>query len=181
MTMTYQEIINFWFDEIESKLWWIKDTAFDTEIGQRFGAIHAAALRCECYRWRVHPLGRLAEIIVLDQFSRNIYRDQPLAFANDSLSLALAQEAIALQADNALTATQKAFLYMPYMHSESAAIHEVAVTLFDQPGMESNLSFELRHKTIIDRFGRYPHRNAMLGRTSTEEEIAFLQQPGSSF
>ena len=100
MTMTYQEIINFWFDEIESKLWWIKDTAFDTEIGQRFGAIHAAALRCECYRWRVHPLGRLAEIIVLDQFSRNIYRDQPLAFANDSLSLALAQEAVVAGGQN---------------------------------------------------------------------------------
>ena len=181
MTMTYQEIINFWFDEIESKSWWIKDEAFDSEIRQRFGAIHAAAVRCECYPWRAHPLGRLAEIIVLDQFSRNIYRDRPLAFANDSLSLALAQEAVALQVDKTLTATQKAFLYMPYMHSESAAIHEVAVTLFDQPGMESNLAFELKHKTIIDRFGRYPHRNVIMRRTSTAEEIAFLQQPGSSF
>jgi uncharacterized protein (DUF924 family) len=179
--MTYQEIIQFWFDEIEAKSWWIKDEVFDTQIRQRFGAIHATAARCECYPWRAQSLGRLAEIIVLDQFSRNIYRDQPLAFTSDSLSLALAQEAIALQVDKTLTAAQKAFLYLPYMHSESAAIHEVAVTLFDQPGMESNLAFELKHKTIIDRFGRYPHRNGIMGRTSTAEEVAFLKQPGSSF
>ena len=181
MAVTFQEIAHFWFDELESKSWWIKDEAFDAEIRQRFGAIHALAARCECYPWRTQPLGRLAEIIVLDQFSRNIYRDQPLAFATDALSLALAQEAVALQVDKKFTATQKAFLYLPYMHSESAAIHEAAVSLFDQPGLESNLAFELKHKTIIDRFGRYPHRNAILGRTSTEEEIAFLQQPGSSF
>jgi uncharacterized protein (DUF924 family) len=179
--MTYEEVVHFWFDELEPKSWWIKDETLDTEIRQRFSVIHAAAARCECYPWREQPLGRLAEIIVLDQFSRNIYRDQPLAFATDALSLALAQEAVALQVDKTLTPTQKAFLYVPYMHSESAAIHEIAVILFDQTGMESNLAFELKHKTIIDRFGRYPHRNEIMGRTSTPEEIAFLQQPGSSF
>ena len=179
--MTYREIIPFWFDEEESRSWWTRDEAYDAEIRQRFGVIHASAALCECSPWRAQSLGRLAEIIVLDQFSRNIYRDQPLAFANDSLSLALAQDAVALQVDKKLTATQKAFLYMPYMHSESTAIHEVAVSLFDQPGMESNLAFELKHKTIIDRFGRYPHRNIIMGRTSSAEEIEFLQQPGSSF
>jgi len=177
----HQAVIDFWFNEIEPKSWWIKDDAFDAEIQQRFGELHAAATRCECYRWRDAPLGRLAEIIVLDQFSRNLYRDQPLAFAYDPLSLALAQEAVAQQADSSLTAPQKSFLYMPYMHSESAAIHEIAAILFAQPGMEPNLEFELQHRAIIDRFGRYPHRNAILGRESSTEEIEFLQQPGSSF
>ncbi len=177
----YQAVIDFWFNEIEPKSWWIKDAAFDAEIRQRFGEHHAAASQGECHGWREAPRGRLAEIIVLDQFSRNIYRDQPLAFACDSVALILAQEAIALQADQSLPPSQKAFLYLPYMHSESAAIHEIAVTLFSQAGMESNLAFELKHKAIIDRFGRYPHRNAILNRQSTEEEIEFMKQPGSSF
>lgn len=177
----YQGVIDFWFNEIEPKSWWIKDDVFDAEILQRFGTLHTAASRCECHAWREAPLGRLAEIIVLDQFSRNLYRDQPLAFACDPLSLALAQEAVAQQADQSLAPPQRAFLYMPYMHSESSAIHKIAVTLFEQSGMKSNLEFELKHQAIIDRFGRYPHRNTVLGRESTAEEIEFLQQPGASF
>ncbi|RMH18945.1 MAG: DUF924 domain-containing protein, partial [Gammaproteobacteria bacterium] len=127
------------------------------------------------------PTGRLAEIIVLDQFSRNLYREDPRAFAQDALALALSQEAIAQEADQALSASQKAFLYMPFMHSESAIIHEMALKLFDQPGLEGNLDFEIQHKTIIDQFGRYPHRNAILGRSSTEAEQKFLQNPGAGF
>ncbi len=179
--MQYQTVIDFWFNEIEPKSWWIKDETFDAEIRQRFGEIHAAASQGECHGWREVPLGRLAEIIVLDQFSRNIYRDQALTFACDATALVLAQEAIAQQADQSLAPSQRAFLYMPYMHSESAAIHEIAVTLFTQSGMESNLAFELKHKAIIDRFGRYPHRNEILKRPSTKEEIEFMKQPGSSF
>ena len=118
---------------------------------------------------------------MLDQFSRNIYRDDARSFASDTLALALAQEAVASGADQSLSAVERSFLYMPYMHSESAAIHIVAMQLFDQPGLESNLEFEKRHKAIIDRFGRYPHRNAVLGRASTPEEVEFLKQPGSSF
>lgn len=179
--LQYQTVIDFWFNEIEPKSWWVKDAVFDAEIQQRFGALHAAASQGEYHLWREAALGRLAEIIVLDQFSRNIYRDQPLAFACDSVALVLAQEAIAQQADQSLPPSQRAFLYLPYMHSESPAIHEIAVTLFAQAGMESNLAFELKHKAIIDRFGRYPHRNAILNRQSTEEEIEFMKQPGSSF
>jgi uncharacterized protein (DUF924 family) len=143
--------------------------------------LHYAAKRCELYGWRESAKGRLAEIIVLDQFSRNIYRNHPNAFAYDSLALALAQTAVAINRDHELDIEQRSFLYMPYMHSESLMMHEVAVTLLSQPGMEANLQFELRHKEIIDRFGRYPHRNAILGRSSTPEEIDFLKTAGSSF
>ena len=118
---------------------------------------------------------------MLDQFSRNVYRDTARAFAQDALSLALAQELAASGQDRSLPTAQRVFAYMPYMHSESAVIHEQALELFAQPGMENNLDFERRHKAIIDRFGRYPHRNAVLGRTSTVEELAFLSEPGSSF
>lgn len=136
----------------------------------------------ELYGWRKTAHGRLAEIIVLDQFSRNMYRDQPQSFAADPMALVLAQEAVFLGADKKLkTPQEQAFLYMPYMHSESEIIHEVALDLFSQPGLENNYAFELKHKEIIDRFGRYPHRNDILGRQSTAEELAFLKEPGSSF
>jgi uncharacterized protein (DUF924 family) len=177
----YEAILNFWFNELTPAHWWKKDEALDAEIKQRFAAIHAQAARCELFEWRMAAKGRLAEIIILDQFSRNIFRDSPHAFAHDPLALALAQEAVALDADKALSPTERSFLYMPFMHSESAAIHQIAVALFSAPGMENNLDFELKHQAIITRFGRYPHRNKMLGRESTAEEIEFLKGPGSSF
>jgi uncharacterized protein (DUF924 family) len=117
----------------------------------------------------------------LDQFSRNVYRDTPRAFAQDALALVLAQELVASTQDRSLPAAQRVFAYMPTMHSESALVHAQAVVLFSQSGLESNLNFELRHKAIIDRFGRYPHRNTILGRSSSAEELAFLAEPGSSF
>ncbi len=176
-----EAVLEFWFDELEQAQWWHKDGALDALIAERFGTLHARALQCELYDWRRTAQGRLAEIIVLDQFSRNIYRDTPAAFAGDPLALALAQTAVAAGADQVLTPTQKSFLYMPYMHSESLAIHEQAVKLYSQPGLEFNLDFEIRHKEIIERFNRYPHRNAILGRESTPDEVDFLRQPGSSF
>lgn len=179
--MDYNAVINFWFNEFEAKQWWVKDPEFDQLISQRFANTHAAAQAGELSDWRGDDLGRLAEIIVLDQFSRNMFRDSGEAFACDALALVLAQEAIRAGADASLSATQKAFLYIPFMHSESALIHEQAVELFNQPGMESNYDFELKHKAIIDRFGRYPHRNALLGRESSAEELEFLKQPGSGF
>ena len=118
---------------------------------------------------------------MLDQFSRNMFRDTAGAFAWDAMALVLSQTAVAIGVDQHLEPRQRAFLYMPYMHSESPLIHEIAVNLFSQPGLENNLEFENKHKAIIDRFGRYPHRNQVLGRTSTAEETAFLMQPGSSF
>ncbi|MCL1041782.1 DUF924 domain-containing protein [Shewanella marisflavi] len=178
---TPDEILKFWFEEIEPKAWFAKDLAFDQGIKTRFGELLTQAINGELYHWRTTPQGRLAEIIVLDQFSRNIHRDTPLAFAADPMALALAQEAVAAGVDKQLQPKQVPFLYMPYMHSESRAIHEVALILFNREGAENNLAFEQRHKAIIDRFGRYPHRNAILGRLSTEEELAFLAEPGSSF
>ncbi|SER61975.1 Uncharacterized conserved protein, DUF924 family [Vreelandella subterranea] len=181
MLSDVQAVLDFWFEALTPAQWFKKDPEMDQAIRERFGTLHAQAAQCECYAWRQTPRGRLAEIIVLDQFSRNIYRDDARAFATDTLALALAQEAVAAGADASLSSEQRAFLYMPYMHSESAAIHERAVALFNQPGLEKNFDFEVRHKAIIDRFGRYPHRNALLGRVSTDEELAFLKQPGSSF
>ena len=176
-----ETILDFWFREISPRQWWVKSEDFDRAIEARFGELLRAAGRCELYGWRETAQGRLAEIIVLDQFSRNIHRDSPLAFACDALALALAQWAVASGADRELDAGQRAFLYMPWMHSESLTIHDRAVALFSLPGMEGNLDFELKHKAIIERFGRYPHRNALLGRPSTPEELEFLKTPGSSF
>ncbi|MGH1540835.1 MAG: DUF924 family protein [Arenicella sp.] len=177
----YQEIVTFWFDEIDSSKWWVKDEEFDNLLRQRFSMVHAQADQCELYEWRQTAKGRLAEVIVLDQFSRNMFRGSWRSFASDSLALALAQEAIALGVDQELTQIQRSFLYMPFMHSESARIHEIAVELFSSNGEKNNLNFELKHKAIIDRFGRYPHRNDILGRESSSEELEFLSGPGSSF
>ncbi len=176
-----QDIIDFWFEETGPKFWWKKDADFDQLIADRFEVAHHMAIQGKLASWRKTPLGRLAEIIVLDQFSRNLYRDSALAFAYDEQALALAQEAIHVKADQELEARQKIFLYLPFMHSESKAAHETALTLFKAAGLESNYNFELKHKVIIDRFGRYPHRNDVLGRQSSEEELEFLQEPGSSF
>lgn len=175
------EVINFWFVESSPEQWFKKDTLFDSLVTERFKNLHSAAIKCELHSWRDTPSGRLAEIIILDQFSRNIYRGKKEAFASDLIALVLSQEALHVKAHNSLDAQQKVFLYMPFMHSESADIHEIAVHLFGEPGMERNLDFELRHKAIIDRFGRYPHRNDILGRVSTLEEIEFLKTGGSSF
>ena len=177
----HKEIIKFWFEEISQTQWWKKDVQFDQLIASRFLEVHGQASRCELNQWRDTVDGRLAEIIVLDQFSRNIYRDSPLSFATDSLALVLAQEAIRVGADKKVSESMRSFFYMPFMHSESAVIHEEAVVLYEAYGNEGNLDFELRHKAIIDRFGRYPHRNEILGRDSTAEEVEFLSQPGSSF
>ncbi|HLX54817.1 MAG TPA: DUF924 family protein [Aquella sp.] len=177
----YQEVIDFWFNEINPKQWWEKSPQFDDSIRQRFGNLHKAAINGELWAWRSNPLGALAEIILIDQFSRNMYRDTPLAFAYDSMALVLAQTAHKNKLDQELTPTMRAFLYLPFMHSESVLIHQEAVKLFQQAGMEDNLDFELKHKAIIDRFGRYPHRNSILGRESTLKEITFLQTENSSF
>jgi uncharacterized protein (DUF924 family) len=178
---TYREILDFWFNEIEAALWWKKDEDFDALLRKRFSEVHARAVRCELFDWRREAGGRLAEIIVLDQFSRNMFRDSSMAFASDAMSLTLSQEAIACGADQALTPLQRSFLYMPFMHSESLQIHEVAVELFRKNGIQANLDSEFSHKKIIEQFGRYPHRNRILGRQSTVEEIEFLTKPGSSF
>lgn len=175
------DVLRFWFTELTPEQWWSKDEQLDRLIKEKFLTLHERAARCELFAWRETARGRLAEIIVLDQFPRNMFRDSARAFATDALALVLAQEAVACKADAELKPDEKAFLYMPFMHSESLIIHEQAIALFRQPGLEKNLDFELKHKVIIEKFGRYPHRNEVLGRKSSPAELEFLQQPGSSF
>lgn len=179
--MQAQDILDFWFDPDHRSLWYAKSDEFDAKIHALFQTIHQQASQGELWSWRKTAEGRLAEIIILDQFSRNLYRDQAQAFAYDGIALILAQEAISLQLDAQLSPDQCSFLYMPFMHSESKVIHEFALQLFQRLGNEINLSFEKKHKVIIDRFGRYPHRNKILGRDSSAEELEFLTQPNSSF
>lgn len=175
------DILNFWFSAEAKPLWFAKNPDFDQQITSRFSNTLEQARQGELWSWRDNALGRLAEIIVLDQFSRNIFRNQPQAFAQDPLALMLAQEAISLSLDETLNAEQRCFLYLPFMHSESKLIHQHALQLFEKLNNPTNLDFELKHKAIIDRFGRYPHRNAILGRTSSPEERQFLTEPNSHF
>ncbi|WP_111895336.1 DUF924 family protein [Acinetobacter sp. MB5] len=177
----YQTVIKFWFEEIQPSQWFKSEPELDLLIRERFTDLLVQAKRAELFSWRDNAMGRLAEIILLDQFSRNIFRGHAEAFSADSLALVLAQEAIRNGCDKDLAPHMRAFCYLPYMHSESSVIHQEALKLFNQPGLEGNLEFEIKHKAIIDRFGRYPHRNQVLGRSSTAEELDFLMLPGSSF
>lgn len=174
-------LLKFWFQELTPEQWWKKDPTLDEHIRKNYRSLHHQATQGELWEWRKTAEGRLAEVLILDQFSRHIYRDQPQAFVMDSMALALAQEAISLKLDLELSPIKRSFLYLPLMHSESRKIHEIAVKLYTALGLKNNLEFELKHKKIIDRFGRYPHRNAILGRSSTEEELAFLQEEDSRF
>ena len=176
-----EKVLEFWFSVLTPKDWFAKNETLDKKISDLFLETYNSACRGELFAWRKTIEGRLAEIIVLDQFSRNIFRDDPRAFQFDSLALTLSQEASLKPEVKELPLGKKAFLYMPFMHSESLIVHEQAVILFSEPGLENNLDFEHRHKKIIEQFGRYPHRNVILGRESTVEEIDFLKGPGSSF
>lgn len=179
--MQHTEVLRFWFEELTAEQHFTKDLNLDEQIKTRFGDVHTAAKQGELFDWRATPEGRLAEVIVLDQFSRNMFRGLPESFASDPVALVLADVAIAAGDDVKLKTEQRYFLYMPFMHSESRLIHKTAMELFKQPGLESAYEYEIRHKAIIDRFGRYPHRNDVLGRTSTPEELEFLKGPHSSF
>ncbi len=183
-------VLDFWFAEDNEPYWFAQNDDFDQQINDKFGKIWQAAKQGECVCWRraeerVNPVanlaGRLAEIIVLDQFSRNLCRGQAAAFAQDGMALVLAQEAIQQSHFDTLPMEWRRFIIMPFMHSESAAIHERYLSLFEQLDDPETLDFEHRHKDIIDQFGRYPHRNEALNRKSTAEEKEFLKQPNSSF
>lgn len=176
-----ENVLHFWFQELDSKLHFAKIPELDQRIRDRFLQTYHDVLNGKTRAWQKTPEGKLAEIIVLDQFSRNIFRDSPQAFAGDMFALNLAQAAVACGDDQKIPIERRSFIYMPYMHSEDREIHEKAVMLFSQKGLEFNLKFELMHKKIIDRFGRYPHRNQVLGRVSTTEEIEFLKEKGSAF
>lgn len=176
------QVLDFWFTEAGSKKWFEKNLDFDQVLIERFTHVLKRAAAAEYYTWRTSAQGRLAEIIVLDQFSRNIFRNTPAAFAQDAMALALAQEAVAAGILEELNNIEvRNFILMPYMHSESKLIHHQAEALFKKYSSEKTYEYELRHKVIIDRFGRYPHRNEVLARTTTVEELEFLKQANSSF
>lgn len=186
-------VLDFWFDKDNEQYWFAENDQFDQQINDKFGAIWQAAKQGEYVTWRIATspadsnssitalAGRLAEIIVLDQFSRNLCRGLACAFSQDSMALVLAQEAIQHPHFDTLPMVWRRFMIIPFMHSESLMIHERYLPLFEQLGDAETLDFEHRHKDIIEQFGRYPHRNDVLDRESTGEEEAFLQQPNSSF
>lgn len=175
------EIVSFWFETLKPEDWYRKDPAIDAEISRRFGATYEALKDSVPPEWIAEPKGMLAAILVLDQFPRNMFRDDPRAFATDRAALALAKRAIGEGIDMRLTPQQRAFIYMPFQHSEARDDQARSIELFTALGAPLNLDFALRHQAIIARFGRFPHRNSVLHRTSTAEELAFLQEPGSSF
>jgi uncharacterized protein (DUF924 family) len=189
-----QQVLDFWFGAPGTvgygqarREWFVKQPAFDAEIRERFGALIDAAIQGGLRDWdEAGPQGVLARILLLDQFTRNAYRDTPAAFAGDALALAAAQALVDAGADRHLLPVQRSFVYMPFEHAEDAFMQERAVELFsrlaaEQPGFESSLDYAHRHRGVIARFGRFPHRNAILGRASTPEEIEFLQQHGARF
>ena len=178
---TIDEIVAFWFETLKPEDWYRKNPAIDAAITERFSATYEALKTGVPPEWLAEPKGMLAAIIVLDQFPRNMFRDDPRAFATDRAALALAKRAIGEGTDMRLAPEQRAFIYMPFQHAETREDQARSVELFTALGDPNNLDFAPRHQPIIERFGRFPHRNSVLGRASTAEELAFLQEPGSSF
>lgn len=174
------DVIQFWF-ELKVEDWFGASPDLDARIKDHFGATHAAVASGETFGWRATADGRLAEIVVLDQFSRNIYRGSGKAFAFDGIALVLAQEAVSRGVDQELQGPRRTFLYMPYMHSESPIVHEEAMRLFTALGDENALKFERAHFDIIKQFGRYPRRNAPLGRESTPAELEYIAKNAGPF
>jgi uncharacterized protein (DUF924 family) len=182
------DILIFWFGPpplAARDAWFRKDPAFDATIRTRFGETIAAARAGAYGGWCAEPRGALARVIVLDQFTRNAFRDTPDAFSGDARALATAEDAIAKGHDRALEPVERSFLYMPFQHAEDPAAQERSLALFGalaaETGQDGQLPWAKKHADVVRRFGRYPHRNAILGRASTPEEIAFLQTPGSRF
>ena len=174
-------VLTFWFEELSPEQWFATDPLLDATIRHRFGELYEALAANGPGDWSETADGTLAAVIVLDQFPRNIFRGQPRAFAADDQALRLAERAIARGLDAELTPPRRTFLYMPFQHSEDPGIQDRSVTLFQGLGNPRTLDFARRHRAIIERFGRFPHRNAILGRDTTPEEAAFLQEPGSAF
>ena len=172
-----ETLINFWFVEHGYDDWFSGEDEFDAKC-TRFATLHAEVARGEAWAWRETPEGRLAELILLDQFSRQLHRGRPEAFAQDRMALALAQEAIAGGNDMAVPRDWAMFFYMPFMHAESLIIQDEGVKLFEAMGDENATKFMIAHRDTIARFGRFPFRNKALGRQSTPEEIAYMQEVG---
>ena len=175
------DILGYWFSEGAKTRWFEPDAAFDAELKQRFEPALKKAKSGASANWSENPAGALALVVLLDQIARNLYRNTPEAFAADPLALDIAKRAVARGFDEGLSTDERSILYMPFMHSECLEDQESGVGLFAALGLDDPLDYMRRHRDIIARFGRFPHRNAILGRPSTPEELAFLQQPGSHF
>lgn len=183
-----REVLHFWFgdEDVARPEWFRKDPAFDDAIRQRFGALVEQALAGGLAEWAATPEGALARILLLDQFTRNIFRDTPRAFQGDPLALAAARALVESGAERTLTPRQRTFVYLPLEHAESREMQAEAMRLFgalaqEHPQTADSLEWAAKHQVIIERFGRFPHRNLQLGRVSTDEERAFLLGPDSSF
>jgi uncharacterized protein (DUF924 family) len=193
MSPAADEVLAFWFGAPGSPeygrtldKWFRKDERFDREIVTRYGTLIEQALAGELALWSDEPRSALAHIVVLDQFTRNVYRDSPRAFAGDARALAAARALVATGGDETLLPVQRSFVYLPFEHAEDLQAQNEGVALFERLAasdarMSGALDWACRHQVVIARFGRFPHRNAVLGRTSTPEELEFLQQPGSRF
>lgn len=190
------DVLDFWFGATDDpghaeprKTWFTKDAAFDAEISRRFGPLIEQALAGELDDWLtqpIEPLPALALVILLDQFTRNTLRDTPRAFAGDARALRAATAMVGSRQDEALPPVQRAFVYLPFEHAEGIAMQDEAVRLFtrlavESPALDGMLDYAHKHRVVVQRFGRFPHRNAILGRLSTAEEEAFLREPGSRF
>ena len=174
---TADDVLRFWFVEHGKDDWFGGKAEFDAELAEAFAETHPRVALGEAWQWRATPEGRLAEIIVLDQFSRQLHRGSPEAFAQDKMAVALTQEAIAAGADEAIAMERRMFLFMPFMHAESLVIQEQGVKHFEQFGPDL-LKFMTGHRDTISRFGRFPFRNKALGRTSTPGELAYMAEQG---
>ena len=192
----FQDVLNFWFEgeplgDVQMSRWWKKNDAQDQLIRKEFGALPDKVESGEYDEWLESAEGRLAAIIVLDQFPRNIFRGDPRSFQHDHNALAISREGVEKGMLGPLSELQQAFFVMPFMHSESLEDQEQCIKLFErilegagegfQQYIAGSLDFAVKHRDIVARFGRFPHRNSLLGRESTDEELSFLQQPGSSF
>jgi len=184
------QVIDFWFGapprETQRPEWFRKDEAFDAQIRARFGAWVEEALQGGLRDWDATPEGALARILLLDQFTRNVFRGSARAFAGDALALAAARSLVARGDDRALSGVMRQFVYLPFEHAEDAAAQRESLRLFaalgrEHPALDGLLLWARRHAEIVARFGRYPHRNAALGRESTPAEVEFLRRPGSGF
>lgn len=174
----YEAVIDFWFIEHGPDDWFAGKLEFDAKLAERFSGLHKEVARGEAWSWREIPEGRLAELVVLDQFSRQLHRGSAEAFAQDKMALVLAQEAIAAGADDEVPRHWAAFFYMPFMHAESLVIQDEGVKLFEAHGDADQLDYMRKHRDTIARFGRFPFRNKALGRQSTPEETAYMAEAG---
>jgi len=179
--VTADAVLAFWFNEIQPKQWFTKSDAFDAQLRDRFAHTVRAALDGMLDEWANDGRGCLALILCLDQFTRNIYRGSPDAFAGDAKCVSLSQRCVTDGYLKAAPPAHRTFMLMPMMHSEELSVQEASLPLFLEYTPTDTYEYAVKHRDIVARFGRFPHRNAVLGRDSTSQELEFLTQPGSSF